>query len=134
MTLRWARSDAPGLGDARLTPGGTAGASTGFPVGSRTALAVFIIQLDTSPDAAATDADLAAAFSTISAAGGSEVSVLRHEAAGRPHAAFSLEAESRSGAARTVDHLLSALAEGTPSIAGGWFLVSLRQSEPDPGA
>jgi hypothetical protein len=86
----------------------------------------FRIQLDTAFKAVATDAELASTFTTITAGGGTDVSVFREAGGQRPRAEFSLEAGDRNQAALSVGSLLVAVMEATPSVAGGWVLASLQ--------
>jgi hypothetical protein len=86
----------------------------------------FRIHFDTAFTAVATDAELASIFRTITANGGTDVSVLRGENGQRPRAEFSLDADDRTQAVLSVGNLLVAVMETTPSVAGGWVLASLK--------
>jgi hypothetical protein len=86
---------------------------------------VFRVRLGTAFVAAASDEELAAAFTLIAAAGGTEISVVRDQSSGRPRAEFAIEAIDRPSAVTTVDNLLIALIDATPSIAGGWVMTAL---------
>jgi len=86
---------------------------------------VFTVRFDTGFKSSATDEELVSAFTTITAAGGSDVSVVRDGGNKRPRAEFSLEAIDRPSAVVAVGALLVGLMEATPSVAGGWVLASL---------
>jgi len=86
---------------------------------------VFTVRFDTGFKSTASDAELVSAFTTISAAGGTDVSVVRDGGNERPRAEFSLEAADRPSAVVAVGALLVGLMEATPSVAGGWVLTSL---------
>ena len=86
----------------------------------------FRVQLDTGSKAVATDAELASTFTTITAHGGTDVSVVRDANGERPRAEFSLAADDRTQAALSVGSLLVAVMEATPSVARGWVLASLK--------
>jgi hypothetical protein len=86
---------------------------------------VFTVRFDTGFKSTAADDELVSAFATITAAGGSDVSVVRDEWNERPRAEFSLEAVDRPSAVIAVGALLAGLMEATPSVAGGWVLASL---------
>ena len=85
----------------------------------------FRVQLDTPATTTVTDAELAAVFSTIAAAGGTDVSIIRTERRRRPRVGFSLEALSRDQTVHAVYGLLVSLAAATPSIVGGWLVESI---------
>ena len=86
---------------------------------------VFTVRFDTAFKATATDEELSSAFATITAAGGTNVSVIRDVGNERPRAEFSLEAVDRPGAVVTVGRMLVALMEATLAVAGGWVLAAV---------
>ena len=80
----------------------------------------FRIELDT---AAATCSDLAPAVAVVHSAGGLDVSVVQTDE--RPRVEFSVEADDNRQAAWAARRVRVGLAEATPLLVGGWFVVSI---------
>jgi hypothetical protein len=84
--------------------------------------------LDTSSRTRATDQELTSAFETITAAGGTDVSLIPHNETERPRASFSLEADDRPQLVEDVRVLLASLLAANPAVSGGWSLMAITSS------
>jgi hypothetical protein len=67
--------------------------------------------------------DLSSAVAIVHAAGGTEVTVLHGD--DKPRVEFTVEAEDERRAAVAAGWVCRSLTLTTPSVVGGWFLVSL---------
>lgn len=89
------------------------------------AATTFRVALNTAVALPVADVELASAFDVVAAAGGSGVSVLQGGDAERTSVEFDLEAQNGGHARRLALEALETLATVTPSVPGGWLLVTV---------
>jgi anti-anti-sigma factor len=91
----------------------------GLTTGTGSALLKFRVELA----AAARGVDLSSAVAVVHAAGGTEVSVL--QAGDRPRVQFTVQSEDERRATVAAGWVCRSLSQATPTLVGGWLLVSL---------